>query len=165
MAYRIQVNGVQIFGNGEAPKAFLDFLREQGVDIDKDCCFEHIFEIGTLDVMKAVDAIEQAVKDIDEERRERLRKSSLRTINSMAARSLWDFSDKEEYLKTAEEGDLGVNITDLAFEVYTTGYIFIPVKFVKTLLHDGCIKTVEPYTDGKHLHCYTQTDKIEIKGY
>lgn len=165
MSYRIQVNGVQIFGNNEAPKAFLDFLREQGVKVGEDCCFEHTFEVGTLDVMKTVDAIEQAIKDIDEERKERLRKNSLRTINSMTARSLWDFSDQEEYLKTAKEDDLGVNITDLAFEIYTTGYIFIPVKFVKTLLHDACIKPVEPYTDGKHLHCYTQTNKIEIKGY
>lgn len=165
MAYRIQVNGVQIFGNNKAPKAFLDFLREQGVDIDEDCCFEHTFEVGTLDIMKAVDAIEQAVKDIDEERKERLSNSSLRTVSGMPVKSLWDFSDQEEYLKTAEEGDLGVNITDLAFEIYTTNYIFIPVKFIKTLLHDACIKTVEPYTDGKHLHCYTQINKIEIKGY
>ena len=165
MAYRIQVNGVQIFGNDEIPKAFLDFLREQGVEIDEDCCFKHTFEIGKLDVMKAVDAIEQAVKDIDEKFKEKLSNSSLRTVSGMTAKSLWDFSDQEEYLKSAEEGDLGVNITDFAFEVYTTGYIFIPVKFIKTLLHDGCIKTIEPYTDGKHLHCYTQTNKIEIKGY
>lgn len=89
MAYRIQVNGVQIFGNGEAPKAFLDFLREQGVDIDEDCCFEHTFEVGTLDIMKAVDAIEQAVKDIDEKCKEKFSNSSLRTVSGMVAKSIW----------------------------------------------------------------------------
>ena len=162
MAYRIQVNGVQIFGNNEAPKAFLDFLREQGVKIDEDCRFEHSFDVGTLDIMKAVDAIEQVVKDIDEEHKKGFRTNDLGTVNNMPARSLWDFSDQERYLHSEEEP--GETITDLAFEVYTAGYVFMSVRFIEILLHDVCIVPVEPYTDGKHLHCYRQTDNIEIKG-
>lgn len=63
--------------------------------------------------MKAVDAIEQAVKNMNEERKERLRNRRLRTVSGMPVNSLWNFYDKEEYLKTAKEADLGANIMKL----------------------------------------------------
>lgn len=156
MSYRIEVNDTQIFGNNEAPKALMDFLREQGVEIGEENIFKHTFEVGEFDVMKAITAIEQSIKDMDEIRH--------RSIHP--PKSLWDFSNNEAIIKTAEaDGDsLGFNITDLALQVYDTGYIFIPVVFIHTLQNCGCIKPTRPYADGKHLHCYVQTDRITIKG-
>lgn len=63
--------------------------------------------------MKAVDAIEQVVNNMDEEYKESLRKHRLRTVRGMPVKSIWDFSDKEEYLKPAKEYDLGANIMKL----------------------------------------------------
>lgn len=156
MSYRIEVNGVQLFGNNEAPKAFMDFLRKSGVKTDEDSNFDHTFETGTLDVMGAIGAIEQSIEDMDE----------IRHRSAFPQDSLWDFSKQEAIIKRAkEENDPTLaNISDCAMQLYNSAYIFMPVVFVHTLLKDGCIRPIRPYADGKHLYCYVQTDKIHIKG-
>lgn len=147
MSYRIKVEGKEVFGNNEYPENFLAFLKESGVEMDEECLFDHIFEVGQFDVMGAIKAIEADVA---------------RNMKN-ADVSLWDFSKYDEYLKG---GELGDTITDLAMRMYETAYIFIPVVFIHTLLDNGSIKlTMPPKGSGdNHLHCYVQTDKIHIKG-
>ena len=151
MSYRIKVNNTQIFGNNEYPSHFLDFLRESGVKINEDCSFNHTFNVGEFDVMKAISAIEKAVEEYSEE----------------VSCSLWDFRDKERRIKK-HKGDPKMtefaSIFENALEIYKNGYIFIPVFFVQSLLNDGCIKPTNCFSDKIHLHCYVQTDKITVEG-
>lgn len=153
MSYRIKVNATQIFGNNEYPSAFLDFLRESGVKIDEDGLFNHTFEVGEFDVMKAISAIEKSIEEYAE-------RTSLFF-------SLWDFRGKErriEKYKNDPDGTEFASIFENALEIYNNGYIFIPVFFVQTLLNDGCIKPTNCFKDKIHFHCYVQTDKITVKG-
>ena len=151
MSYRITVNDVQIFGNNEYPSHFLDFLKESGVKMDEDCLFNHTFNVGEFDVMKAISAIEKDVEDYSEE----------------ISCSLWDFRDKEKRIqkhKGNPEMTEFASIFENALEIYNNGYIFMPVLFVQSLLNDGCIKPTNCFKDKIHLHCYVQTDKITVKG-
>ena len=157
MSYRIMMNDVQLFGNNEYPKPFLTFLKESSVKIDGSGYFDHTFPVGTFDVMKAVNAIEEYV----ENERRRYRKGH-------PDRYFYDYSEYEKtidaFIESKDENLRPEPLLDWLTAYFHTGYMFIPLLFIETLLKQGCIKPCKCYSDGTHLYCYTQIKEIHVRG-
>lgn len=142
MSYRVHINNFQPFGNNEFPQEFKDFLLSSGVKIGKDGQFDHWFEVGEFDVMRALTSLETYVRAMSSE-----------------IESLWDFSYA---MGNVNAGRICLN--DALFNIVECGILFIPYNFIQNLLADGSIEFCGVMQDDRHLRCYQQIGRIRVQG-
>lgn len=141
MSYRLYVNNFQPFGNNEFPQEFKDFLLSSGVEIGVGEQFDHWFEVGEFDVMKALTALEVYVRamstDLD----------------------LWDFSYPQTNVNAGR-----ICLNDALFNIVEYGILFTPYNFIQNLIADGSIEFCGLMKDDRHLRCYRQVGRIRVQG-
>ena len=141
MSYRLYVNNFQPFGNNEFPQEFKDFLVSSGVEIGVGEQFDHWFEVGEFDVMKALTSLEVYVK------------AMCTDLN------LWDFSYPQGNVNAGR-----ICLNDALFNIVEYGILFTTYNFIQNLIADGSIELCGIMKDDRHLRCYQQVGRIRVQG-
>ena len=158
MSYRTYVEGVQVFGNNEYYPEWIEFIKNQGIEIDNEQCYD-----GEIhDFMGALVVIEKIVLRLNKEREELKEKwnSDLCKI-----KSLFDFThiprniEKEDaYYEEHNESDasLRTSLLDALFETVDSTYAFVPYSF-----YEACqdkLKKEHSFATPGHFHCFRLKD-------
>ncbi len=121
MAFRMRVNGKQLFGNNICYDQWTQYLLDQGFEIDEDGNFD-----GYLtDFDGALHVLESIVMDL-ESQRENQAAAGIKDV-----KSLFDLSDIKTAV-TAQNAGQGVihdNLFDQLFERVEYGFLFLPLMF------------------------------------
>ncbi len=143
MSYRIQVEGKQLFGNGECPKKWIDFIKSQGIEVNEDDCYEG--EITNF--MDCLNTVEDIVMD----------KSKNITYDRYSQNGLFDLS----YILKAIENNESSLLYSLQ-NLVNNGYLFLPYalyeicknKLEVTYIHDketDSLKRIYKIKDGEKI--------------
>lgn len=147
MSYRTYVNNIQIFGNNEWFEGWIEFIKNQGIEVDEEGCYEGYI----TNFMEALIVIEKETMKLVMERKS--------LING---KSLFDWSNIENQLLNNPKFDNNCN-TSLFDELLTitkNGYAFMPYAF-----YFACKELLEPdnpFSTPNHLHCYKLRDGCRI---
>lgn len=135
MSYRTYVNGVQVFGNNEHYPEWLDFIREQGIEIGE----ENQYEGHITDFMGAMETVENIVLRIEKEILEnRMSLCGHGTKAALLAEkrypSLFDLTGIKRKLEdTAGDPGYRPRLFDELYDRIDNGYLFMPI-----MLYDAC---------------------------
>lgn len=145
MSYRIYASigsrEIQLFGNNEYPKHFLEELKNQGCKIDEEYCFNK-FKIKSLPPI--IKAIEKDIIDIVNSRNERYKKVLDRYHEIGKEITDEDLDDEYSLVKTVtvdcyptcnftnsyKDGIKDNNLTTRMLESFDCGYIFISARLL-----------------------------------
>ena len=137
MSYRTRVNGVQIFGNNEYCKEWVEFLQSKGVEVDEDGCYDGEID----DVMGMFEVIDKITKRLIRERHEEVERG-------VFIYELTDFS--KSYFLDDETSRWAFNK-----HIIKNGYCFLPYQVYKAV-EDVIENTDEQYKkDGVDWCFYT----------
>ena len=164
MGYRTYIEDVQIFGNNECYELWIDFLKSQGIEVDKDDCYDGYI----TDVMGALETIEKIVLQLEEKRQEEL-KLYEKTFDKSEYSDLWpksifDFTDKYALLKeqaTAKcDHKHDKSLTDMMIGIRKNGYIFMSCEFLEAC-KDKIVQDTSWSVPG-HFNCYKLKENCKI---
>lgn len=147
MSYRTYVNDVQIFGNNYYPDPWLEFISNQGIEIDYEGCYSG--EVRDFNAMMEAceECVKQSVKSWNIRRMEMLKyvEESLKADpkNELALRKkaefksrAFDFSDIEDAVWGRDRYE---TLFDALYETVENNTIFAPL-----LLYHACEKLLIP---------------------
>jgi hypothetical protein len=140
MSYRTYVEGVQIFGNNECYKKWINFIVKEGIKVDEDECYDGYIS----DIQGAVEVIEEIILDIAKER------------NDMKLCNIFDFTDiYNEEVEARNNNDYSLNLTYRLKHIMDNGYIFMSNNFI-----EACGDKVRSYLDFKDSRKRTEYYKL-----
>lgn len=150
MSYRTTIEGVQLFGNNDCYRPWIDFIKSQGIAVDAENCYEG----DITDFMGAVIATEQIVMNLYQKRIE-MRKLYGDQMGRMPLRHLFDFTHIAESVEKNENSYL----LDELFDVIDGSYMFIPY-----LLFQACEEKLEqtPYAIEDRYRCYKLKEGMSL---
>lgn len=92
MSYRTVIEGVQIFGNNECYADWIDFVKSNGITVDKDDCYEG--DITNVEgLFKVIDKITKKIIADQHERVVRKEKTLTYKGDIQPCREMTDFSN------------------------------------------------------------------------
>lgn len=143
MAYRTYVNGVQIFGNNNRYEQWENFIRSQGIEINHDGLYRG--EIN--DFMAAIEACEQIVMSIDEERVKRRQNITVnpdpdpefQAMLLQETTSQFDLTEIPARIKKRDGTPAAIGLFDNLLSIVWNGCMFVPYT-----LYLACKEHLEP---------------------
>lgn len=174
MSYRTTIEDFQIFGNNETYPEWLEFIKSQGITIDKDGNYS-----GEIhDFMDMLTTIETIVLNLEKERQKEIESLRQREIKAKNAgedtkfftealhnpasryykHSIFDLSNiYRDTLRDMNEKETCLNsLFDRIFDIVNEGYIFMPYQ-----AYNACKDKLEPYEEfstTNHFYCYKLKD-------
>lgn len=102
MSYRTYVNNIQLFGNNDCFKDWIEFIKSQGIKVNEDYSYKGY------------------IKDFDK---------ALTTLETIAIKC--GGKDKEKIVESMFYDKYLTNLTDRLMNVVEGFYLFLPVQFIK----------------------------------
>lgn len=152
MSYRTIVNGVELFGNNEYHKEWLDYVSNQGIVVKEDGSYK-----GNLtDFMGALQVIENITLRLNKERENRNEKM-IENGFTPKLKNLFDWSDiPEKILNQPKDDKYNMSLLDKLFEVTNNGYAFLPYTFY--LSCKDKLERVSSFSTPNHFDCFKLKD-------
>lgn len=164
MSYKTKVDGVQIFGDNEIYPEWLEFIKTQHIEIDKEGCYS-----GEIyDFMSMMMCIEQIVINIENRRQNEINELKNRekqyniaidclhdTTSPYYKTSLFDLQNiYDETIKDMHQPneDSLNSLFDRIYDTIEHGYIFLPYQ-----LYNICKDKLKPcasFTTKNHFRCF-----------
>lgn len=161
MSYRTYVEGTQVFGNNEYYPEWIEFIKEQGIEVSDEC----IYEGEIKDFMKALQVIENIVLRLEKEKRERNEKlekemeeknfseeeKAFARTKIYGIKSIFDW--KNTFDKVTNNNDkYGLSLLDELISIIDESYAFLPYQFLKAC--EGKIERDKCFSTDQHFNCY-----------
>lgn len=161
MSYRTYVEGTQVFGNNEYYPEWIEFIKEQGIEVNDEC----IYEGEIKDFMKALQIIEKIVLRLEKEKRERNEKlekemeeknfskeeKEFARTKIYGIKSIFDW--KNIFDKVINNNDkYGFSLLDELISIIDESYAFLPYQFLKAC--EGKIERDRSFSTEQHFNCY-----------
>ena len=161
MSYRTYVEGTQVFGNNEYYPEWIEFIKEQGIEVSDEC----IYEGEIKDFMKALQVIENIVLRLEKEKRERNEKlkkemeeknfseeeKAFARTKIYGIKSIFDW--KNTFDKVTNNNDkYGLSLLDELISIIDESYAFLPYQFLKAC--EGKIERDRSFSTEQHFNCY-----------
>lgn len=130
MSYRTYINDVQIFGNNEWYPEWIDFLKDQGIEVDEEGCYED--EI--TDVMGVFVTVDKIVRRLQKERHEWVLQQSPKEVEYFKKQNKEFFINRE---LTDLTGSMwlheGTPWLEFNMQMIKNGYCFLPYQVFKAI--------------------------------
>ena len=160
MSYRTYVNGTQIFGNNESYPEWINFIEEQGIEIDNEGCYE-----GEItDFMGALKIIEDITMRLNKERNQKnnLLREKGYDESHRKLRDMFDLTNIPEEIEKQDKDDkYQTGLLDLLFEVVDNYYAFMPYTFYK--ICEEVLERDKGFSTFGHFNCFKLKEGLTIK--
>lgn len=169
MAYRVKVNGVQIFGNNESYPEWNEFIASQGIVINE----EGGYEGETTDFMGMLQVVEQIVMRLNEEQKKRAKaaydmvedfpeEERTAALSAIGIKSIFDLSNIPEDISNQDKNDkFRLSLLDLLLEYVRHGYAFMP--YALYLACEDKLEKDETFAVEGHFECFKVRDGETIR--
>ena len=183
MSYRTEINGFQIFGNGESYPEWLDFIAKQNIEIDNEDCYK-----GEIhDFMGMLETLETIVLNIEQKRQNEIQQLKEReqiaikenkdiayfqaTLHDPTSRhykrSMFDLrniyidtiNDKSKINNNTEDSFRN-SLFDRTIDFIENGYIFMPYQAFMAC--QDVIERCDHFSTPNHFYCYKIKDGKSI---
>lgn len=156
MSYHTKINEVQMFGNNECYPEWIEFIKTQGIKVDKE--FHYKGEIKDfMGALKTIEAITMNIHNARERRIEEIQQT--RCIKDL--RGIFDFTNIPKELDDEKSDEFSTSLFDKTKDIVEHGYAFMSYHFFK--ICEPCLELTDTFSGNKHLYCYKIKDDCKIK--
>lgn len=160
MAYRVKVNGVQIFGNNESYPEWNEFIAAQGIVINEGGGYEG----ETTDFMGMLQVVEQIVMRLNEERKKQAKavydmvedfpeEERAAALSTIGIKSIFDLSNIPEDIANQDKNDkFRLSLFDSLLEYIRHGYAFMP--YALYLACEDKLEKDDVFAVDGHFECF-----------